>query len=456
MSAQVASQGVIRWISAVLARGDSATGRSWSCDEPQNRPHGRSTGRRRTDPGRRLPGRSEESGPLHVHGGWSSHVGGHGQGPPPADRAPHSLPPPRKAPNHFASGVHACKQHGGKGDRSQNGRRRSLVPDGRARSRGPDSGAHGGPVAPGGGCGHTEGVRARGHQAVSARIQPRAVRGRTTRLARSWQRIRMAQAKYHSWKVRPKVGKVDPAPCGNGSGCQLHTTLCNVEMTPISLTQSLPAMLFSNPLLRFSPEPNTLTAEDARTGRWPNHPGSLQRPHPDRRRHAVSPWLVVSNPPDRFACRPDLGQNHPQTKTRSTPHEGRGCDQADVEAAVAAHRGQLHEGLPEARRGPGPGHHSAKCRGTHRREANHDRPTVRRSLQGPDPADPDAGGVREPARLVGVGTGNRREPDPPGAGRARRRRGGRQPALRGSRSHRNPEGRTQDGAARQDLSRSAS
>ena len=128
---------------------------------------------------------------------------------------------------------------------------------------------------------------------------------------------------------------------------------------------------------------------------------------------------------------------------------GRRCDQADVEAAVATDRGQLYEGFPEARRGAGPGHHSAKCRGTHRREANHDRSTVRRSLQGPDPADTDAGGVREPSRLVGVRAGNRREPDPPGAGRARRSRSGRQPALRGSRSHRNPDGRAQGGAGRQ-------
>ena len=50
--------------------------------------------------------------------------------------------------------------------------------------------------------------------------------------------------------------------------------------------------------------------------------------------------------------------------------------------------------------------------GTHRRETNHDRSTVRRSLQGPDPADTDAGGVREPSRLVGIGAGYRGEPEP--------------------------------------------
>ena len=237
----------------------------------------------------------------------------------------------------------------------------------------------------------------------------------------------------------------------NGHTCQLRMTLCKAQMTPMALAQSPPAMLFTNPTLRFSSEPTILTAEDART--WPSKritPAASSDHHTVvGGRHPGPPVrLVVSHVPDRFACRADLGLNQPETQT---------AEQSPMKVADAIK--QMSK-LPLQRivdsftkDFPKPDEDQARDIILRNVEELTDGKRITTVLQFDGPFKDqirqilDAGGVREPARLVGVGAGNRREPDPPGAGRARRRGGGRQPALRGSRSHRNPKGRTQDSVA---------
>ena len=144
----------------------------------------------------------------------------------------------------------------------------------------------------------------------------------------------------------------------DGNRCQLHTTLCNAEIDfRLPPYRPLRKVLLSNPPLRFSREPNILTAADART--WPLAKSSRRASTDD---HAEPPATRRPRAPGRpsqaRSARPP-NQPRPRTTpnptTRSQPHEGRGRDQADVEAAAAADRGQLHEGFPEARRGARPG-----------------------------------------------------------------------------------------------------